>query len=608
MKWYICGGKEKFRNFLRELCAPGDEWNSFETVEEMPLNSGAEHLYILLPEYDRGEKTLPCQSTAWMDEMRKVLDSGTRVYVENYFAQDYLHAELLQAQIMGRERCFFQEYIEFDGMILQARDSFYFPGFRRAGTTVGKLSNCIGTHKVAQEGSYSFPVIIQGRDRNILSALTDLSCFDPCFRRPYKRWKKLFGKLFAALTERSAADVEKAFEKHFPDPFGKFTDNTPENALRRAVAWHENSGILCVPDGSQGMHEMFQSNNLQLRKNLRTDATLLTAALFVTAGRALKDEGLSKKGVNLADFLFARGIQRPDGFFKWLDNSKAVWASDCGRDGLAVWQLYKITKEEKYKTSALRLADAFLKWLEKEGICCGTFTGDVMPEELPVTDNPVFYGEMAAFLLQLGDEKYTRAALRAVERIGKRFPAVAPFGFSDNFTFSRWLLMLSAAQYHTEVDFSAQINSTLDFFASLQMPCGGLRETPIRLEKHPEAGIGMGDGSDAIADLLYCNNFVLNALSILKVLPSGKQGNVDMEKVNAMYSSLRDFLLSIQLQSPEPRFNGGWMRGYDMENGEYYGLNKDLDWGTYCIMAGWVMSFLPMIFLGEVEPGNSFFY
>lgn len=607
MKWHICGGKESFRNFLKKLCPQTDEFLTYASLEELPLEAGQENIYFLMPFYERGEKFLPAATTAWMDEMRQLLDSGVRVYVENYLAQDYLHAELLQAQIMGRERYFFQEYIEFDGMILQARDSFYFPGFRRAGVAVGKLSNCIGTHTVVQEGSYSFPVIIRGRDRNILSALTDLSCFDPAFRRPYGRWKKLFGKLFAPLTSRSEAEVEKAFEKNFPDIFRKIENNTPENALRCAVRWHENSGIFCAPDGSQGMYEMIQSNNLQLRKNLRTDATLLTAAFFVTAGKVLKDETLSAKGVNLADFLFARGIQRNDGFFKWLDNSKAVWASDCGRDGVAVWQLYKITGKEKYRKSALILADAFLKWLEKEGICCGTFTGDVMPEKLPVTDNPVFYGEMAAFLLQLGDEKYTRAALRAVERIGKRFPAVAPFGFSDNFTFSRWLLMLSAAQYHTEVDFSAQINSTLDFFASLQMPCGGLRETPIRLEKHPEAGIGMGDGSDAIADLLYCNNFVLNALSILKVLPSGKQGNVDMEKVNSMYTSLRDFLLSIQLQSPDPRFNGGWMRGYDMEHGEYYGLNKDLDWGTYCIMAGWVMSFLPMVFLGEFSE-ESFFY
>ena len=26
--------------------------------------------------------------------------------------------------------------------------------------------------------------------------------------------------------------MEKAFEKHFPDPFGKFADNTPENVQK----------------------------------------------------------------------------------------------------------------------------------------------------------------------------------------------------------------------------------------------------------------------------------------------------------------------------------------------------------------------------------------
>ena len=49
------------------------------------------------------------------------------------------------------------------------------------------------------------------------------------------------------------------------------------------------------------------------------------------------------------------------------------------------------------------------------------------------------------------------------------------------------------------------------------------------------------------------------------------------------------------------------MRGYDMQLNEYYGLNKDLDWGSYCIMAGWVMAFVPMVFLTE-EYGESFFF
>ena len=607
MKWYVCGGREPFRSFLKELCAPGDEWFTFSSLEEIPLCSGKEHIYFLLPDYDRGEKCIPCQSTSWMDQVRQLIAEGTPFYVENYFAQDYLHAELLQGQLMGRERYLFQEYIEFDGSILQSRDGFFFPGFRRVGEVIGRLSNCIGTHKVFREGTYSFPVIIRRRQGKVLSALTDLSNFDSCYRRPYKRWKETFGKLFAPLLEKTCEEVEKAFEKHFPDVIGKYDHSTPEEAVRRAAAWHEKAGLFCAPDGSAGMFEMIQSSNLQLRRNLRTDATLLTAALYAVCGKVYSDEKRLQTGCNLADFLFARGIQRADGFFKWLDHSLAVWASDCGRGGLAIWKLYKVTGKEEYRRSALILADSFLEWLKDEGVCCGTFTGDAVPEGAAVTDNPVFYGEMAAFLLQLGEEKYTAAALRAIDRIGKNFPAVAPFGFSDNFTFSRWLLMLSAAQYHTDVDFSEKIAPVLEFFSSLQEPCGGLRETPIRLEKHPEAGIGIGDGSDAIADLLYCNNFVFNALSILRNLPPEKCRKIDMELVSSMYDSLRRFFLEIQIKSPDPRLDGGWMRGYDMQLNEYYGLNKDLDWGSYCIMAGWVMAFVPMVFLTE-EYGESFFF
>jgi hypothetical protein len=41
------------------------------------------------------------------------------------------------------------------------------------------------------------------------------------------------------------------------------------------------------------------------------------------------------------------------------------------------------------------------------------------------------------------------------------------------------------------------------------------------------------------------------------------------------------------------------MRAYDMENGEYYGVNKDLGWGPYCIMGGWVMGFFPLLLLAD---------
>ena len=45
--------------------------------------------------------------------------------------------------------------------------------------------------------------------------------------------------------------------------------------------------------------------------------------------------------------------------------------------------------------------------------------------------------------------------------------------------------------------------------------------------------------------------------------------------------------------SGDPRLDGGWMRAFDTAAGEWYGLNKDMDWGAYCIMGGWVMGYVP---------------
>jgi hypothetical protein len=41
------------------------------------------------------------------------------------------------------------------------------------------------------------------------------------------------------------------------------------------------------------------------------------------------------------------------------------------------------------------------------------------------------------------------------------------------------------------------------------------------------------------------------------------------------------------------------MRAYDMDGGEYFGVNKDLSWGPYCIMGGWVMGLIPLLLLTE---------
>ena len=93
---------------------------------------------------------------------------------------------------------------------------------------------------------------------------------------------------------------------------------------------------------------------------------------------------------------------------------------------------------------------------------------------------------------------------------------------------------------------------------------------------------------------------------MLTKLPAHRRHAVNMDKVNAMYQKIRCFLLRIQIASPFAKLDGGWMRAYDMQLDEYYGLDLDMDWGAYCIMCGWVMAFIPLVFLYEDSP-DSFF-
>ncbi len=597
MKYILCGGTEVFREFFRAVVGAKADLAFFSAPDRIPLDTSCDSsVIVLLPEYEKGKCSIPEMDFERITRFLEWKKNGARLYVENYRAQDYLHSELPGLQIVGRERFFFQEYLRLDGSVLQARGSFYFPAVKARTGVLATVENCIGTHSVFREGTYSFPVLTRCGEHGFASVM-NLSAYDVLFMRPRHRWRKLYADLWSEVAGCSRETVEQAFDRVFPERLNPSGGTSPEEAVRRALEWHEKSGVLRSADGSSGMFEMIRSNDLGVRSNLRTDSELLTGAFFAMAGRHFQSERLVETGCNLADFLLDRGIQKPDGFFKWFDNKEQVYSSDSARDGLAMVNLYRCTGNARYLESALALAEAFLRWLEKDGLCCGCFRMEDGYAGSESNDNPVFYGEMVSFLLQLKGERYRAAALRIIERIGEKFPDVAPFGFSDNFTYSRYLLMLACAQVRTDRDFSGRIARVLDFFEKQQHPSGGIIECAIRLVDHAEAGVAIGDGGDSIADLLYCNNFVFCALSVLRRLPPS---HPERERAERMYQSLKRFLLRIQIRSGDPRFDGGWMRGFDMDNEDYYGLNKDLDWGAYCIMAGWMTGFIPVVLLEDL--------
>ena len=607
-QWILCGGTRSFENFLKDL-AGVTCIRKYSSAEEIPFDELMFCIIFLLPDYENGSGVIGELPFETAEKILHCLQNGNTLYVENYLAQDYFHKKISSLQIMGGKRTFHQEYLEYGETLLQARKSFYLPAIPSEAEVLATVSDCTGTHRIFKEGKTRYPVLVQHKEQRIFGCAMDLTRMDVHFMRPYHRWEELYGKLFAGVTRLPEEQVKVSFRKTYPDfAVCRNRGNDSKKCVEDSLQWHWNSSLMRSADGTKGMYEMIRSNDLKVRANLRTDSTLLTAAFFTAAGKKYGKKELIRCGCNLADFLLERSIQSPEGFFRWFDHTSMVYFSDCSRSALAMINLYKTTGLPRYLAAAEKAADALLWALNDNGLGCGYFDLKDGFANRSGNDNPVFYGEMVCFLLQLKKPRYTEAALKIARRIGEKFPQVSPFGFSDNFTYSRYLLMLSCLQKSAPVDFSEKITPLLDFFFRHQMPCGGIVETPIRLEKHTEAGVGIGDGSDAIADLLYCNNFYFNALSVLVKLPEEKQKTLPMEQIRSSYNKLRSFLLSTQLSSNDGRFNGGWMRAFDMEHGEYFGLNKDMDWGSYCIMAGWVMAFIPLVFLYEDTPEESFYF
>ena len=107
----------------------------------------------------------------------------------------------------------------------------------------------------------------------------------------------------------------------------------------------------------------------------------------------------------------------------------------------------------------------------------------------------------------------------------------------------------------------------------------------------------MGVEHDRIVDMLYCTNNLLGCFSIIRSMK--KPLKITCGLAMQMREKMITFLLDTQIAEGDARLYGGWMRAYDMEHREYYGVNKDKVWGAYCIMGGWIMGFFPLLLLEE---------
>lgn len=114
---------------------------------------------------------------------------------------------------------------------------------------------------------------------------------------------------------------------------------------------------------------------------------------------------------------------------------------------------------------------------------------------------------------------------------------------------------------------------------------------------HTEFSVSMGSKHDQIMDILYCLNNLLGCFSLVGAMTNPCA--IDREKTADIRKKLIRFTLDIQLTEEDKRLYGGWMRAFDMQTHSYFGVNKDKDWGAYCVMGGWVMAIIPLLLMAE---------
>lgn len=88
---------------------------------------------------------------------------------------------------------------------------------------------------------------------------------------------------------------------------------------------------------------------------------------------------------------------------------------------------------------------------------------------------------------------------------------------------------------------------------------------------------------DPVADLLYSNNWVPLGLMQAYFVTGD-------ETFFTLFRAHADFLIHSQIHSADPRIDGAWARGFDVNLMEVYGLPNDVGWGPWAIESGWTVA------------------
>lgn len=453
------------------------------------------------------------------------------------------------------------------------------------------------THVSRKPAEMTLPGLIVrklGLGTVVYAAFSLLGCAQPEMLRPHGRWMAVL----RSLSEETG--IKFPYWKPLIEIERK---QDPAYTVEANLSWFLRSGMLPASDGSEGVYENIHSVTGKLSPDRRPDCHAHTALMLHLYGRWKQDERSLEASDRLLGYLFDQGYQDMDpdspsyGFFKWYDipgpYPHQLFTDDNAWVCLVLLYLYRKTGKPLYRERGLLLAEALLATQRSDGLRTRLLTREQLGEigrpgaaQLDACLNPHFESIVHAAFIQAylvtQNVSYLNHALNGTRQLLGRWDEL-DFMYSRTSGLTRLLLPLGFLSRHDESgEILSGLRRTADYLVARQTAWGGIEEAdnpdPERFGLE-DAGVYIANG-EGIADQLYTNNFlVMNSWEAWKA--------TGLDSCRKLHSGVAAFMQQIQIRSGDDRYNGGWMRAFDLNKAEYFGNNGDTGWGPYCMESGW---------------------
>lgn len=367
-------------------------------------------------------------------------------------------------------------------------------------------------------------------------------------------------------------------------------------ALDRNMGWFLRSGVLPRADGSAGVHSQIclawlDSQPLDydwLGSPFRTDCNTMTLEAFYLYGLVSGDPRYRQMARRIADTVMAHQFQDAHraslGAFPWLYEGCDViyfWDDNCRVSTALTW-LYHWTGEQRYLRSAALAAELFRQVARDDGCVhrhaiaradldrVGREAYRAYAQGVDVDFRLMHWWTLAA---ATGDPIYRALA----ETVGDVWGAEASW---QGLPYLAWYTGDAGARQRLHDLAAAYLRNPAVQRCGAPTVGGGGYE----LAYEGDCGIATADG-EPLTDQLYSTSWLF--LWMLRAWRATGE-----EACRRAGETLGDYLVRIQMVSPDRRLDGCWLRGFDVEHGEYYGAPYDPAYGPYSAYTGWMSAII----------------